>query len=276
MYSFNAGTPPANATRIESHARPSVRRPATSRSYARHRISSATVADAPAPTKNFLASGRRGAKLWTPLACRNHNVRSRRCVAGPRYYAAVAIPRLSLGPIATMGRRPARQPCAASMRSHLANRRTGRRQVRKVGGGLSPHCGTTIGEASRWTLAAFDPLELVFKPLTQHGAIRQICQRIVPGHVHNALFRPLAVGDVLVGRDPSPACDRLVRKGECATVCSLCRTSRCFSLSDVFPKAGDVIIEVRGIRGPTLWCSRSWRRPQPLVTISVDRPYISI
>src|SRR2546429_5515658 len=53
--------------------------------------------------------------------------------------------------------------------------------------------------------AAMNPAQLLVQPLAEHHAIWQVGQRIIMREMRDPLLRALALGDVLMGGDPSAA-----------------------------------------------------------------------
>ena len=70
----------------------------------------------------------------------------------------------------------------------------------------------------RQAFAAFDAFELVLQRLAQQHAVWQVGQRVVARHVGDLALRPLPLGDVLVGRQPAAAGQRLADDREGASV----------------------------------------------------------
>ena len=98
----------------------------------------------------------------------------------------------------------------------------------------------------RQALAALDALELVLEMLAHHGAVGQVGERVVARHVRDALFRALPFGDVLVGRQPAAAGDRLVDHREGAAVGERDGLLHGFAGGERFGQPGDVFDRVAG------------------------------
>ena len=75
-----------------------------------------------------------------------------------------------------------------------------------------------IEAQDRQALAAFDAFEFVFQPFAQQDAVGQVGQRVVARHMRDAPIGAQPLGDVLVGRQPSAARDRLAHDRKCPAV----------------------------------------------------------
>ena len=95
-------------------------------------------------------------------------------------------------------------------------------------------------------LAAFDALELVLQHVAQQHAVRKIGQRIVPRHVRDAFLGALALGDVLVGREPAAAFDRLADDRMDAPVGQIQGVGESLAGRHLALEQGDVVVRILG------------------------------
>ena len=103
-----------------------------------------------------------------------------------------------------------------------------------------------IEAQDRQTLTAFDAFELMFQPFAQQDAVGQIGQRVVARHMRDAPIGAQPLGDVLVGRQPSAARDRLARRPKCPAIGQMHRVIERRLGRDALFKSDDVFVGVVG------------------------------
>jgi hypothetical protein len=101
----------------------------------------------------------------------------------------------------------------------------------------------------REQVAAFHPLELVLEPLAQQQPVRKIGQRVVARHVSDPLLDALALGDVIVRRQPAATRERLVQDRNDPAVVELDDRVAGSSLADAVADAANIFGRITG-EGP--------------------------
>ncbi len=98
----------------------------------------------------------------------------------------------------------------------------------------------------RQAFTAFDAFEFVFQSFPQQDAVGQIRQRVVARHMCDPPVGALPLGDVLVGRQPSAAGNRLADDRESPAIAQLDGMTKALARGDAFSQPSDVLVGVVG------------------------------